>query len=94
MGGCEEYPCSSSNQLLIKGLLAVYPTVDELLEELIRRQKQTVALLLELPAEFVSRKGSFSRMADSMNLTFTRHYKDHIDQIVETLEQTENVRET
>lgn len=92
IGGCEEYPCQASHPVRIKALVSLYPTVKQLIEEWNRRQQQTVAILQELPAEFVNRKGSYRRMAGGLNLDFTRHYKEHVAQIVNTLEKAENIR--
>jgi hypothetical protein len=92
VAGCEEYPCPSSHAIRIKGLLSLYPTVDGLIEELARRQRETVAMILELPAEFVNRRGSFSRLATGLNFDFSKHYKEHLLQIKESLEKAENVR--
>lgn len=90
--GCEEFPCSASAAPRIKSLLALYPTVEELLAELARRQKETVALLMEIPAEYVNRKGSFYRLSTDLNFELRKHYKGHIAQIKESLEKAENVR--
>jgi hypothetical protein len=90
--GCEEFPCSASHAPRIKSLLSLYPTVEELLEELGRRQKETAALLLEIPAEYVNRKGSFYRLATDLNFEVRKHYKGHIAQIRESLEKAEDVR--
>jgi uncharacterized protein YndB with AHSA1/START domain len=92
VAGCEEYICGSSHAVRIKSLLALYPTAEQLLDLLARRQRETVALIEELPAEFVSRKGSFARLATHLNLDLSKHYKEHIHQIKESLAQAENVR--
>ena len=90
--GCEEFPCSASHAPRIKSILALYPTAGDLLAELARRQKETAALLLEIPAEYVNRKGSFFRLAADLNFEVRKHYKGHISQIKELLEKAENVR--
>lgn len=89
---CEEFPCSASRSPRIKSLLSLFPTVESLLTELADRQKETTALLLEIPAEFEKRKGSFFRLTSDMNWTVRRHYKHHIAQIKESLEKAGNVR--
>jgi uncharacterized protein YndB with AHSA1/START domain len=94
VGGCEEYPCQASHAVRIKALLSLYPTVEQLFTELKRRQRQTVAIIQELPAEFVNRKGSYARLADGLDLDFNRHHKEHLSQIVEVLEKAENLRES
>jgi hypothetical protein len=92
VGGCEEYPCSAAHAVRIKSLLTLFPTVDELMEELARRQKETVTILLELPAEFVNRRGSFARLIAGMSIDYSKHYKEHLHQIQEGLEKAENLR--
>lgn len=92
VSGCEEFPCSASHAPRLKSLLVLYPTVEDLLAELGRRQKETTALLLEIPAEYVNRKGSFYRLATDFNFELRKHYKAHIAQIKESLEKAENVR--
>lgn len=92
VAGCEEYPCSSSHALRIKALLSLYPTVEDLTAELVHRQRETVGILRELPAEFVNRKGSFVRLANGLNLDYSKHYKERLDKIKESLEKAENVR--
>jgi hypothetical protein len=92
VSGCEEFPCSASHAPRLKSLLSLYPAVEDLLAELGRRQKETSALLLEIPAEYVNRKGSFYRLASDLNYVVRKHYKGHIAQIKESLEKAENVR--
>ena len=92
VAGCEEYPCSSAHAIRIKGLLSLYPTVDELIEELTRRQAETVAILLELPAEFINRRGSFTRLATGLNFDYSKTYKEKLNHIKESLEKAENLR--
>ena len=92
VAGCEEYACSSSHAVRIKGLTAQYATAGQLLEVLSQRQNETVSLIAELPAEFVSRKGSIARLANHLNLDLSRHYKENLPKIKESLGQAENVR--
>jgi len=67
-------------------LLAVYPTVVALLEELKRCELETVALLVALPPEFVARKGSYTRLGYLMLESPGLHTRQHLEQIREAIE--------
>jgi hypothetical protein len=92
VAGCEEYLCPSSHKIRIKGLLSLYPEVDDLVDALVRRQRETVAILRELPGEFVNRRGSFARLAAGLNFDYSKYYKHRLQEIKENLEKAENVR--
>ncbi len=62
------------------GILAAFPTVPALLEELKRNEMETAAMLAALPEEFVARKGSFWRLAYGI-LDSPSHNTGHLDQI-------------
>lgn len=62
------------------GILAAFPTVPALLEELKRHEAETVGMLAALPPEFVAHKGSYVRMAYSL-LQAPEHVAGHRDQI-------------
>ncbi len=64
----------------ITALLAVYPTVPELLQALLRIEAETVALLAALPPEFVARKSTYWRLAVNLPF-FTLHHQEHLSQI-------------
>ena len=62
------------------GILAAFPTVPALLEELKRNELETAAMLAALPEAFVARKGSFWRLAYGV-LDSPSHNAGHLDQI-------------
>ena len=66
-------------------VLAVYPTVVALLEELKRCELETVALLAALPPEFVARKGSYTRLGYHMLESPGMHPRQHLEQIRDAL---------
>jgi uncharacterized protein YndB with AHSA1/START domain len=73
----------------IQALLAVYPTVAELLAQLKRTEAEVVALIAALPPDFVERKGSHWRL--SMTLPFiTLHIHEHLGQIKAALETAQS----
>jgi uncharacterized protein YndB with AHSA1/START domain len=67
-------------------LLAAYPTVPQLLEELKRTEVETVALLAALPPEFVARKGSYLQLGYSLLELPGYHTRDHLNQMREAVE--------
>jgi uncharacterized protein YndB with AHSA1/START domain len=62
-------------------LLAVYPTVSALLEELKRSEAETIALLSALPPEFVARKSTFTRLSYNLLEAPGYHIRQHLDQM-------------
>jgi uncharacterized protein YndB with AHSA1/START domain len=63
-----------------EGLLAAYPSVPLLLEELHRQEVETVAMLAKLPDDFVARKRSYWRLGTGL-LQPMEHVRGHIEQI-------------
>ena len=62
------------------GILAAFPTVPALLEELKRHEAETVGMLAALPPEFVAHRGSYVKLAYSL-LQAPEHVTGHRDQI-------------
>jgi uncharacterized protein YndB with AHSA1/START domain len=62
------------------GLLAVYPTVGDLMAELRRNAAETRAMVAALPESFVARKGSYWRLARSL-VELSEHNEEHIHQV-------------
>lgn len=87
IAGREVYPYTSGVPARVKMLTSVYPTVDQLLKKLDETQKELVALISEAPAEMVARKSSLLRLAFTYSLDVRLHYKDHLAQLKETLDQ-------
>ncbi|MGD2026181.1 MAG: PDZ domain-containing protein [Anaerolineales bacterium] len=89
--GKEEYIYISATPARIKSLLAAYPTIEALMDQLRRTQQELVALISEVPADVVSRKSSLIRLAMSYSLSITLHYKDHLSQLKSTLEAAADI---
>jgi uncharacterized protein YndB with AHSA1/START domain len=69
-----------------QALVAAYPTVSELLEELKCNETETVALLAALPPEFIARKGTFTRLSYAMLETPGYHTRQHLEQMRAAIE--------
>lgn len=82
LGGQERWSDDWPGNLTLRhvGILAAFPTVPALLDELKRHEAETVGMLAALPPEFVARKGSYVKMAYSL-LQAPEHVSGHLDQI-------------
>ena len=69
----------------LAALVARYPTLPALLEELERSQAETLALLAALPDEFVRRKHLYRRLAFWMIDMPPGHIKEHRDQFTQAI---------
>lgn len=69
----------------LKGLVLRFPEAPRLVEQLGYVQDETVAFLADLPAEFIERKSSYTRVAAAYVEETPYHYKDHIGQIEKNL---------
>jgi uncharacterized protein YndB with AHSA1/START domain len=69
----------------IEATLAVYPTLNDLLEELKRSSAETVELFARIPDKFISRKGTYWRFAYGA-VEEPHHFHSHIDQMRDALE--------
>ncbi len=69
----------------VQATVAAYPSLAELLDELKRAYKETVALLARLPPSFVERRGSYWQVAYS-NIQDNTHLDGHIEQIKAVIE--------
>jgi uncharacterized protein YndB with AHSA1/START domain len=67
-------------QAVIDGTLAVYPTLNDLIAEWKRSNKETVEMIARLPDEFLARKGSYWRLAYNC-LQSPFHFHSHLDQM-------------
>ncbi len=70
----------------IQALVAVYPTVAELLAEFGRSQAETVAMLEGLPGELVARRGSYVRLGYALLELPGHHERGHLDQMREAIQ--------
>jgi hypothetical protein len=69
----------------IEATLAVYPTLNDLLEELKRSSAETVELFARIPDKFISRKGTYWRFAYGA-VEEPHHFHSHIGQMRDALE--------
>lgn len=69
----------------MSALLAIFPTVPELLQELRRTEAEIVALLAALPPEFAARKSSYWRLGVVVPQA-TLHIHEHLGQLKAALE--------
>jgi uncharacterized protein YndB with AHSA1/START domain len=69
----------------LDALVARYPSVPQLLEELKRSQDETLALLAALPPELVARKHLYYRLAAWMMETVPGHIDEHREQFAATI---------
>lgn len=77
---------ASNSWAWVDAILAINPTVRNLLAELSRCEAQTVALLGNLPAGFTARKGGYLRVADTTIHQMPAHTRVHFEQIRQALE--------
>jgi uncharacterized protein YndB with AHSA1/START domain len=75
----------------LKSLLSIFPTIPQLVAELERAQAETVALLAELPPDFMSHKGRVAYIVTYLRDGAPFHYKDHISQIASAIEAARSV---
>lgn len=82
IGGYESQTDGYAGNIMapIKAILHVYPTLPELLSELKRCEAETVAIIRNLPADFVENKSSYRRIAENL-VSFPTHIPSHIPQI-------------
>jgi len=74
-------------QAPLTALASIYRTAPELMEKLRYTEAEVVALLREMPPEFVARKSSYWRVAYEMT-DIGLHYREHIVQLRATLKPT------
>lgn len=92
VSGREMYPYTSNVPARVKMLTAVYPTMDELLEKLKESQKELVAMVNAVPVDVAGRKTGLLRLAFTYLFDINLHYREHLNQLKETLEQAADVR--
>lgn len=64
--------------------ISAYPSVQELLTEINRAQKETLAFVKNLPESLISRKTAYWHLAEGI-LTADTHIQEHVDQIQQNL---------
>lgn len=83
--GNESYGWLDHLPARLKSIQLVFPQIPDLRHELQSVQREGVGFIAELPGEFVSRKSSYVRLANSFFFAIPMHYKDHIGQIQDNL---------
>ncbi|MBI3159771.1 MAG: SRPBCC domain-containing protein [Chloroflexi bacterium] len=75
----------------LKGLVRRYPAAPALMNQLEFVQDETTVFLADLPAEFIERKASYTRVAAEYMEGTPYHYKDHLEQIEKNLAAARNL---
>ncbi|MBZ0284496.1 MAG: SRPBCC domain-containing protein [Anaerolineae bacterium] len=86
IGGDDSIPWPDNNRAQLEPLLAVYPTMAELVAELKRAEAGTIAAVAHLPAAFMSRKSSYLRLAQAVTSS-AEHSRQHFAQIKAAAQQ-------
>jgi membrane-associated protease RseP (regulator of RpoE activity) len=73
----------------IEATIAVYPTVQDLVEEYKHKMAETLYLLAHLPADFVANKGAYWQLAYNL-LQDPYHFNTHLEQMKTALEAARN----
>lgn len=92
LAGREVNAYTSATPARLKALLQQYPNTNDLLQKLHQSQTEMVALINEIPAEVVNRKASMVRLSFAYSLEISMHYKEHLSQISDNLEQAADVQ--
>jgi len=74
----------------IRATLTTYPTVDDLMAELRRSLKETVATIAFLDQSFTRRKSSYWRLGMEL-LSLNNHIREHIQQIENNIRQARSM---
>lgn len=71
---------SDNIQARVAATVAAYPTIRELLDELKRHNAETLAIVANLPDDFMDRKGTYWRLAYNL-LDAPYHHQTHMEQM-------------
>ena len=71
---------SGNIQARVAATVAAYPTIRELLDELKRHNAETLAIVANLPDDFMDRKGTYWRLAYNL-LDAPYHHQTHMEQM-------------
>jgi uncharacterized protein YndB with AHSA1/START domain/uncharacterized damage-inducible protein DinB len=74
----------TNNPIRLRATVSAFTTPTALLEELLRSEAETIALIRALPSELVARKGTFWRLGYNA-LELPEHTREHIQQICQAL---------
>ena len=73
-----------------KSVIASYPAMYQLCDELRKVRKENIAFLSEIPLIFTTRKCSFMRLSENVKQE-QAHYVEHVEQIKTILEKAANI---
>jgi hypothetical protein len=78
----DEFENVTNIQPRLQGIIAAYPTLAELVAEVKRNEKETVAMVANLPAELVTRRSIFVRIGRNLlPADGNSHADTHFDQM-------------
>jgi uncharacterized protein YndB with AHSA1/START domain len=77
----DDYDNTTNIQPRLQGIIAVYPTLPELVAELKRSEQETVATIAHLSADFAARKSSYVRLGRQILSADEGHAQTHFEQI-------------
>ena len=80
----EDFNWLDNTKERVVATVEAYPRVEELLYEINRAQKETLAFVKNMPDSLISRKTTFWHLAQGI-LTADSHTREHIDQIQQNL---------
>lgn len=80
IGGDDSIPWPDNNRSQLEPILAVYPTLPDLVAELKRAETGTIAAVARLPESFMERKASYLRLGHAVTSS-AEHTRQHFTQI-------------
>ena len=82
----DRYENPTNTTVRLRAIVAVRPTIEEMLEEMRRSEAETVAMLAALPPELVAHKGSYVRLGRGLMQLTLAHMVEHAAQIREAIQ--------
>lgn len=77
---------ATNTPVRVQAIVAVRPTIEEMLAEMRRSKAETAAMLAMLPPELVARKGSYVRLGRGLMQLTLAHVHEHAAQIREAIQ--------
>lgn len=93
LGGDDRVPWPDNNDASLVGILAVYPTIPELLEEMRRAERATATTIAAFPTDTPGRIMTYRRFANAF-IALEGHNRAHHRQIEEALKTAKLYRES
>jgi uncharacterized protein YndB with AHSA1/START domain len=82
-----DFGLRANQPVRIRAIISTFPQLTSLQAELKRNQSETVAMVYDLPEEFVQRRRSYWRVGYELLWMLVTHMPDHLAQIRATLEK-------